>query len=412
MNRAVGTVTLMGSGEMTKSMARVHRHVLSRIEGPVRAVFLDTPAGFELNADNLSRRAVEYLDHYLSVSCAVVSFRSKERASEREVRSAVRRIEGANYIFAGPGSPTYAIKNWRGTPVWEAVERRVAEGAHLVLASAAAIAIGRYSVPVCEIYKVGEDVHWVDGLDLLGAYGLDLAVVTHWNNTEGGTYDTRFCYMGEPRFRLLEQALPPTAAVLGIDEYTACLLDFAAGEAKVMAAGTVTVRRGGEERVYPSGSSFSLGELRSISAPPARVTLEEKVRLDEADRALRQRMEQAARAVTAGDGEASGLADVAEQLYGLAEAVDRAEEAGVPEPLLAEARGSLGQVVVDWGRRVSPSPEGVGDVAPFVEILLQVRSRLREMRQWALADEIRDRLASLGVVVEDLPEGTRWRRST
>ncbi|MDI6858384.1 MAG: hypothetical protein QME71_08735 [Dehalococcoidia bacterium] len=410
MERAAGTVTLMGSGEMTKSMARVHRWVMSKIEGPVRAVFLDTPAGFELNADNLSRRAVEYLDHYLGVSCAVVSYRSKERATERDVRSAVRKIERANYIFAGPGSPTYAIKNWRGTPVWEAVVRRVSEGAHLVLASAAAIALGRYSVPVYEIYKVGEDVHWVDGLDLLGAYGLELAVVTHWNNTEGGTYDTRFCYMGEPRFRLLEQALPPTAAVLGIDEYTACTLDFAADEAKVMAAGTATVRRGGEERVYPSGSSFSLDELRAVVATPAQLTAEKRETLDEAGRALRQRMEQAARAVTAGDGEAAALADVAEELYELAAAVDRAEEAGVPEPLLAEARGSLGQVVVDWGRRVSPSPESVGDVAPFVETLLEVRSRLREMRQWALADEIRDRLTSLGVIIEDLPEGTRWRR--
>lgn len=410
MNRAAGTVTLMGSGEMTKSMARVHRYVLSRIGGPVRAVFLDTPAGFELNADNLSRRALEYLDHYLGVSCAVVSFRSKESASEREVRSAVRKIERANYIFAGPGSPTYAIKNWRGTPVWEAVERRVSEGAHLVLASAAAIALGRYSVPVYEIYKVGEDVHWVDGLDLLGAHGLEVAVVTHWNNTEGGTYDTRFCYMGEPRFRILEQALPPTTAVLGIDEYTACVLDFAANEAKVMAAGSVTVRRGGEERVYLSGGSFSLDELRARAVRPVVAPGDERQTTDEAHRALQRRMEQAARAVTAGDGEAARLADVAEELYELAAAVDRAEEAGVPEPLLAEARGSLGQVVVDWGRRVSSSPESVGDVAPFVEILLEVRSRLREMRQWALADEIRDRLASLGVVVEDLPEGTRWRR--
>lgn len=411
MSQASGTVTLMGSGEMTRSMARVHRWVMSKIEGPVKAVFLDTPAGFELNADNLSRRAVEYLEHYLGVSCTVASFRSREKASEREVRSAVRKLEQANYIFAGPGSPTYAIENWRDTPIWETVARRISEGAHLVLASAAAIAVGRYSLPVYEIYKVGEHVHWVDGLDLLGPRGLELAVVTHWNNTEGGTYDTRFCYMGEPRFRVLEQALPPTTTILGVDEYTACILDLAADEARVMAAGQVTVRREGEERVYPSGSSFSLDELKARAARPVYPLTAERDLKEQAGETLQQRMERAAQAVATGDGETAGLADVAEELYELAEAVDRAEEAGVSEGLLTKARGSLGQGMVKWSRRVSPSQEDVGEIGPFVDVLLEVRSRLREMKQWALADEIRDRLSSLGVTVEDLPEGTRWRRS-
>lgn len=408
MGQTPGTVTLMGSGEMTKAMARVHRWVMSKIDGPVRAVFLDTPAGFELNADDISLRAVEYLRHYLSVSCAVASFRSKELATALHIRSAVRKVERANYIFAGPGSPTYAIRNWRGTPVWEAVARRVSNGAHLVLASAAAIALGRYSLPVYEIYKVGEEVHWVDGLDLLGPWGLELAIVTHWNNTEGGTYDTRFCYMGEPRFRILEQALPPTATVLGIDEYTACVLDLAGGVARVMGAGTVTVRREGEERVYAAGRSFEIERLGRQAVRPRAATPVETAPADEAATALRQRMERAARAVTAADAGTSGLATVADELHGLAEAVDRAEEAGVSESLLAEARGSLGRALVDWGRRIAPSSQA-GDIAPFVEALLEVRTRLRAMRQWALADEIRDRLAALGVVVEDHPEGSRWR---
>jgi cyanophycinase-like exopeptidase len=410
MSRATGTITLMGSGEMTESMSRVHRWVMSKINGPVRAVFLDTPAGFELNADNLSHRAVDYLRHHFGISCTVASFRSRETASEREVRSAVRKIEQANYIFAGPGSPTYAIKNWRDTPVWEAVVRRVSEGAHLVLASAAAIALGRYSLPVYEIYKVGEDVHWVDGLDLVGAHGLELAIVTHWNNMEGGTYDTRFCYMGEPRFRALEQSLPSTTTVLGIDEYTACILDLASNQAWVMAAGQVTVRRQGEELIYPSGESFGLDEIKGRAGRASRRPAVARDVKGEAGETLQQQIERAAQAVATGDGKTAGLAGVAEELYELAEAVDRAEEAGVPEKLLTEARGSLGQVMVDWSRRVSPSQAGSGDIAPFVEMLLEVRSRLREMRQWALADEIRDRLSALGVVVEDRPEGTGWRR--
>ena len=143
-----GTITLMGSGELTESMTRVHHWVVSRVQGTVNAVFLDTPAGFELNADNISERARNYVRRYVGVDCALATFKSKEKATDAELRNAVRKIEHANYIFAWPGSPTYAIRNWQDTPLIDAVTRRVDGGAHLVLASAAAIAIGHYSLPV------------------------------------------------------------------------------------------------------------------------------------------------------------------------------------------------------------------------------------------------------------------------
>jgi cysteinyl-tRNA synthetase len=48
-------------------------------------------------------------------------------------------------------------------------------------------------------------------------------------------------------------------------------------------------------------------------------------------------------------------------------------------------------------------------VAPFIEALIMVRAALRREKQWALADAVRDRLAALGVVLEDGPQGTQWR---
>ena len=44
----------------------------------------------------------------------------------------------------------------------------------------------------------------------------------------------------------------------------------------------------------------------------------------------------------------------------------------------------------------------------LVELLLEIRTQAREAKQWAQADQIRDRLAELGVVVEDRPEGPTW----
>jgi cysteinyl-tRNA synthetase len=54
---------------------------------------------------------------------------------------------------------------------------------------------------------------------------------------------------------------------------------------------------------------------------------------------------------------------------------------------------------------------GSGDAAPFVELLLDLRRQLREEKQYAMADGIRDRLTELGVTVEDSSSGSSWRWS-
>src|SRR5690606_383196 len=108
------------------------------------------------------------------------------------------------------------IRHWRGSPVWEAVVQRFEEGADLFFASAASICLGRYSLPVYEIYKAGEDPYWVDGLDLLGKLGLNLAVIPHYDDSSGGeNYDSRFCYMGAKRFDTLQGLLPADVSILG-----------------------------------------------------------------------------------------------------------------------------------------------------------------------------------------------------
>jgi cysteinyl-tRNA synthetase len=50
------------------------------------------------------------------------------------------------------------------------------------------------------------------------------------------------------------------------------------------------------------------------------------------------------------------------------------------------------------------------DVGPFVELLIQMRKDMRANKQYAQADQIRDHLLRLGVVLEDGPRGTTWKR--
>ena len=94
-----------------------------------------------------------------------------------------------------------------------------------MFASAAALTLGIATVPVYEIYKCGEDPHWLEGLDVTSAAGIRAAIIPHYDNNEGGTHDTRFCYLGERRLSIMERDLPEGAFVLGVDEHTACTFD-------------------------------------------------------------------------------------------------------------------------------------------------------------------------------------------
>ncbi|HHX73386.1 MAG TPA: cysteine--tRNA ligase, partial [Firmicutes bacterium] len=45
-----------------------------------------------------------------------------------------------------------------------------------------------------------------------------------------------------------------------------------------------------------------------------------------------------------------------------------------------------------------------------VNTLLEQRQAARKAKDWAAADAIRDELAAMGVIVEDTPQGPRWRK--
>ena len=166
-------------------------------------------------------------------------------------RAAVR---GADWVFAGSGRPTYALEQWRGGPVGEALADHARTGrAARVFAS-----------PVYEIYKCGSRPRWVEGLDVLGLVGLRCAVMPHYDNAESGTHDMRSCYLGERRRRILARELPDDAAILGLDEHTAALVDVGRDLVQVRGRGCMTVRRDGESVVVRSGESVSLTELCAL----------------------------------------------------------------------------------------------------------------------------------------------------
>jgi len=191
----------------------------------VAAVLLETPYAFQENAAEISAKAKRYFAD--SVGRRVEVLRDLGATAEAMAgETALARLRAARWVFAGPGSPSHALDRWRGTQVPSALAELLQRGGCAVFASAAACTIGTRALPVYEIYKCGRAPFWLEGLDLLAAAGLRVAVIPHYDNAEGGTHDTRYCYMGERRLRDLEDQLADDTAILGVDEHTAAVLDL------------------------------------------------------------------------------------------------------------------------------------------------------------------------------------------
>lgn len=404
-----GALVLMGSGELTATMVELHKELLARLGAGARAVFLDTPAGFQLNADQISERAVAYFRERVGHGLEVASLKSAAAAAGYEGEAALAALRRADYILVGPGSPTYALRQWKQTPVPAIFGARVQEGAVLAAASAAALTLGRFTLPVYEIYKVGDEPRWAEGLDLLGKFGLPVAVVPHWNNAEGGTHDTRFCYAGEVRFRALQARLPEDVAVLGIDEHTACVLDLGRGVAEVRGLGRVTVRRGGAERTYGKGERFPLavlagaapvveGERGGPGLSPAPEAEAPGGTLEEEGLGAQIRRTEAAFEAALGRGDpeaaAGALLELDQRLWAARRAPGDEGDLG---------REAFREMLALLGHAQAAPP------APLVESLVALRDQWRGQGKWSEADALRDRLRAAGILVEDTPEGARWR---
>jgi cysteinyl-tRNA synthetase len=96
-------------------------------------------------------------------------------------------------------------------------------------------------------------------------------------------------------------------------------------------------------------------------------------------------------------------------LFDLARAINRARGVGEAAEGIEVARGILVELAGVLGLDLEDdSAAAAADAAPFIDLLLRVREELRQRREWALSDLIRDELGKLEVVVEDTPAGATW----
>jgi len=356
---AARELVLIGSGEMGPRMARVERGVVGRIAAgqggataaPLRVAVVDTPYAFQANADALSQAAIDYFERRLGLAAEIAAYRRDDDPLRRE--RAIATLRAADVVFSGPGSPSFALRHWNGGPFADLLAAKLNSGGALIAASAAALTLGRFTAPIYEMYKAGAEPHWLPGLDVLAALDLDVAVIPHFDNAEGGTHDTRYCYIGAQRLEELERQLPAETAILGIDEHTALVVDAATDRATVHGRGRVTLRRHGQSTPFDAGRSLELAELRM-----------------------------------GGDARRRRSAVVSDE---------------APTDLAA-----LSQRIVQLERELAEARDRAQLVEPLIQQLLEIRRMARDMEQYEAADTIRDRLIELGIEVKDSAAGTDY----
>jgi len=130
----------------------------------------------------------------------------------------------------------------------------------------------------------------------------------------------------------------------------------------------------------------------------------------EADAALAAATAEARRRFEAAMDDDFNTSGALSHLFDLVRAINQARDAGVAEDPLGNAQASLRQLAGVLGLRLADGASESQPAAPFIDLLLEVREEMRQAKHWAVADRIRDRLAELGVVIEDAKSGTTWHR--
>jgi cyanophycinase-like exopeptidase len=340
-----GPIILFGSGETSASAQPVYHRLFTALDSPIRMAILETPAGFELNSAWVAGRVATFVERHMrnfNPQTAVVPARRRGSEFSPDDPEILAPLLSSNVIYMGAGSPTYAVRQLQDTLAWHTLSAQHRLGGAVVIASASVLAVGALTIPVYEIYKVGEDVYWRTGLDFFGPYGLSLVFVPHWNNNDGGAdLDTSRCFMGLPRFDQLLNLLPDAITVVGIDEHTALALDLNSQTCQVMGRGGVTLLRHGDERRFDSDTnpSFPIAELGSFRIP--------------------------------------------------------SESTGIP----ADVWEWVCVAVTQAERTTAPTP------TPEVLDLTKRRQLARTHRDWHAADTIRDQINGLGWHVRDTPSG-------
>ena len=255
-------ITLFGSGETSPHMAKLYRNLINNPDSKSNNNFLlDTPFGFQENHNILSNKIIKYFQEKVNLKIETINF-PDENSYDENIK---KNIINSDFIFSGPGSPTYALKIWNKYGINSLLESKIRNGGILAFSSAAALTFGSYVIPVYEIYKVGETPRLIPGLDLLSFLEKKTIVVPHFNNKEGGDHDTSHCFIGKKRFDNLIKN--KDVLMIGIEEHTSITFDLNDSSIRVDGKGKVLLKSLKGVIEINNGETMGINKINSEYVP-------------------------------------------------------------------------------------------------------------------------------------------------
>ena len=255
-------ITLFGSGETSPHMAKLYRNLINNPDSKSNNNFLlDTPFGFQENHNILSNKIIKYFQEKVNLKIETINF-PDENSYDENIK---KNIINSDFIFSGPGSPTYALKIWNKYGINSLLESKIKNGGILAFSSAAALTFGSYVIPVYEIYKVGETPRLIPGLDLLSFLEKKTIVVPHFNNKEGRDHDTSHCFIGKKRFDNLIKN--KDVLMIGIEEHTSITFDLNDSSIRVDGKGKVLLKSLKGVIEINNGETMGINKINSEYVP-------------------------------------------------------------------------------------------------------------------------------------------------
>ena len=95
-------------------------------------------------------------------------------------------------------------------------------------------------------------------------------------------------------------------------------------------------------------------------------------------------------------------------IFDFVKEINQARDEGADQGSLEKAQAVLKELTGVLGLNLELPEVQEGTAGEFIDLLIEIRAKLREEKNWALSDEIRDQLDELGVLLEDTPQGTTW----
>ena len=366
-----GAIAILGSGETSPNLVSVHREMINRLKKVTNPLIINSPFGFQENVNEISDKLREFFNTSLNMDTQILSYRTQNEINTVDYFKCLEKIDKSNFLFSGPGSPSYAIKIWGETEFPKSFKTLLENDGSLVFSSAAATTLGEYTLPVYEIYKVGQEPYWINGLDILSTFGIKASVVPHFNNKEGGNHDTRFCYMGESRFDNLRSQIDSN--IIGIDEHTGLIIEGESNTGKVYGIGMVTVISGEKTQQYSPGDTISFDEFTVVENNKVVPIITEVVET--------------------------------EPTSNINEVSDLITENSIDQK-------SINKILSKIKINLEALEDKTKIIDPLLNLTLDVRRKLRLEGKFELSDLIRDQLEKLNIEINDNDATTDWKFKT